>query len=93
MSKENLEKNRYFTPTRLALTMLVLSLVAAIGASSCNSTDDIGKPGPVSINPAKPAPGAPNALVTLPPLVLDTELKSLNGEPIKLGTMPERFWW
>jgi thiol-disulfide isomerase/thioredoxin len=85
MAKENQQKNHYLTPPRLALTILVLSLVSALGASSCNSTDDAGKPGPVSINPAKPAPGAPAALVSLPPLVLDTELKGMNGHPIKLS--------
>ena len=85
MSKENREKNHYMTPARLALTVLVLSLVAAFGASSCNSTDGIGKPGPISINPPKAAPAAPGAMVTLSPLVLNTELKSLNGRPIKLS--------
>lgn len=85
MSKENREKNHYLTPGRLALTVLVLSLVATFGASSCNSTDGIGKPGPVSINPAKPAPAGSGGMVTLPPLVLNTELKSLNGRPIKLS--------
>jgi len=85
MSKENAEQNRYLTPARLAITALVLSLIAALGGSSCNSTDEIGKPGPVSINPAKPAPVAPAAMVTLPPAVLDAELKSLNGRSIKLS--------
>ncbi|MBA3514419.1 MAG: TlpA family protein disulfide reductase [Pyrinomonadaceae bacterium] len=83
MSKENREKNRYLTPARLALTVLVWSLVSVV--SSCNSTDGIGKPGPVSINPTKPAPAAPGSMLTLPSLVLDTELKSMNGRPIKLS--------
>lgn len=85
MSKENREKNHYLTPARLALTLRVLSLVSAFGISSCNSTDGIGKLGPVSINPAKPAPAAPGPMVTLPPVVLDTELKAMNGRPIKLS--------
>ena len=85
MSKVNREQNSFLTPSRLAMTALVLSLIAALGSSSCNSTDDIGKSGPVSINPAKPAPGAPGAMLTLPPLVLNTELKSTNGRPIKLS--------
>ena len=85
MSKENRENNRLLTPSRLALTLLVLSLVAAFGVSSCNSTDGIGKPGPVSINPAKPAPAAPGAMTTLPSVALDTELKSVDGHPIKLS--------
>ena len=85
MSKETREENHYITPARIAFTVLVLSLVAAFGVSSCNSTDESGKQGPVSINPAKPAPAAPVSMVTLPPLVLDTELKSINGRPIKLS--------
>ena len=85
MSKEIRVKNHYLTPARLALTVLVLSLVAAVGVSSCNSTDEIGKPGPVSINPAKRAPAAPASMLTLPSLVLDTELKGMNGRPIKLS--------
>jgi peroxiredoxin len=85
MSKENQEKTPYFTPTRLAATVLVLALVAAFGIPSCNSTDGIGKPGPVSINPRKPAPAAPGSMLTLPPAVLDTELKAINGGPIKLS--------
>lgn len=84
MSKENREKSHYLTPARIALTVVVLSLVAAFGVSSCNSTDGVGKPGPVSINPARPAdPAGP--MVSLPALVLDTELKSMNGQYIKLS--------
>jgi thiol-disulfide isomerase/thioredoxin len=83
MSQENREKDHYLTPARIALTVFVLSLVSAV--SSCNSTDGIGKPGPVSINPARPAPAAPGSMVTLPPFVLDAELKAMNGPPIKLS--------
>jgi len=85
MSKKNQEKTHYLTPARLASTVLVLSLVAAFGIPSCNSTDGIGKPGPVSINPDKPAPAAAGSMGTLPPAVLDTELKALTGPSIKLS--------
>ena len=85
MAKENREKNHYLTPPRLALTILVLSLVAVIGSSSCNSTDGIGKPGPVSINPPKTASAAPPSMVTLPPEVLNTELQSMTGHSLKLS--------
>ncbi|MGI8897345.1 MAG: TlpA family protein disulfide reductase [Pyrinomonadaceae bacterium] len=85
MSKETRKKSHFLTPARLALTVLVLSLVAAFGVSSCNSTDGIGKPGPISINPAKSAPAAPGSMPTLPAVVLDTELKTVNGRPIKLS--------
>ncbi|MDQ3665285.1 MAG: TlpA family protein disulfide reductase [Acidobacteriota bacterium] len=85
MSKANREKNHLLTPVRLALTVVVLSLVATFGVSSCNSTDGMGKPGPVSISPAKPAPAVPGSMATLPPMVLDTELKAMSGPPIKLS--------
>ena len=84
--------NHFFTPSRLALTVLVVSLVAAFSISSCNSTDNIGRskePGPqISVNPSQPAPAAPAAPATtasLPAAVLDTELKAVSGAPIKLS--------
>lgn len=83
--------NHYFTPARLALTVLVLSLVAAFGISSCNSTDEMGRSkelGPkISVNPSKPAPAAPAgpATMALPAVVRDTELKAVRGAPIKLS--------
>lgn len=76
-----------FTPARLAFTMLVLSLVAAFGASSCNSSDESGKtrePAPkISANPSRPAPAA--AITTLPPAVRDVEMQAVSGAPIKLS--------
>jgi thiol-disulfide isomerase/thioredoxin len=85
MSKENRGNNHLLSPSRVALTLMVLSLVAAIGASSCNSSEVLEKPGPVSINPSRTAPAAPAPLVTLPASVLNTELPSTNGRPIKLS--------
>ncbi len=77
----------FFTPARLALTGLVLSLVAMTGASSCNSTENIGgakEPAPVTIpnNPAKPVSAA---VATLPPAVRDAEMRAVTGSPIKLS--------
>jgi len=79
-----------WTPARLALSILVLSLFAAFGVSSCNSNDEarVESPNPPkSTLPAKPnAPAAPAVLTSLPSIVLDTELKALNGAPIKLSS-------
>ena len=84
MLKRDLMIKRFLTPGRIALTVLVLALISMF--ASCNSTDEIGKPGAVSINPPKPpAGGAPVALVTLPPVVLEAELKAVNGRSIKLS--------
>ncbi len=77
---------RFWTPARLALTLLVLSMIAAFGISSCNSTEDVSRATPAP--PAKPlsnAPGAPPALVALPASVLEAEMKSASGAPIKLS--------
>ncbi|HZI87750.1 MAG TPA: hypothetical protein VFD48_13025, partial [Pyrinomonadaceae bacterium] len=84
MLKRNLKVKSFLTSGRIALTVLVLALI--VMGASCNSTDEIGKPGPVSINPPKPAAaGAPVALAALPPVVLEAELKAVNGRPIKLS--------
>jgi thiol-disulfide isomerase/thioredoxin len=84
MLKRDLMIKRFLTSGRVALTVLVLALISLV--ASCNSTDEIGKPGPVSVNPPKPpAAGAPVALATLPPVVLEAELKAVNGRSIKLS--------
>lgn len=68
-------KKNFFTPARLALTALVLSVGALVGASSCNSNDSIGG----AKEPAKPAPNM------LPASVLDAEMRAVTGAPIKLS--------
>jgi cytochrome c biogenesis protein CcmG, thiol:disulfide interchange protein DsbE len=79
----------FWTPVRLALTALVLSLVAAFAVSSCNSADEISKPNSsvttAPINSARNVPSPPAALATLPASVLDAELKAASGAPIKLS--------
>ena len=78
-----------WTPARLALSIVVLSLFAAFGVSSCNSNDkarvDSSNP-PKTNAPKTNVPAAPAVLTTLPPIVLDSELKALNGTPIKLSS-------
>lgn len=80
------------TPARLAFTFVVLSLVATVGVSSCNSSDERGAE-QIPANSATPARGtalpqrapAPAALTTLPPSINDAELKAVSGAPIKLS--------
>ncbi|HUE83700.1 MAG TPA: TlpA disulfide reductase family protein [Pyrinomonadaceae bacterium] len=79
----------FLTPGRLSLTVLVLGLIALVGSSSCNSTDEFSRT--ETTNPKPPAtsvrvkPAAPAALTALPPHVLDAELTALKGDPIKLS--------
>lgn len=90
MSERNkvLKEVKFWTPLRIAITVIALGLLAAFGASSCNSIDPPPRTAP-SANVSRPA-GAPNARVTtalssLPRVVLDAENKATTGAPIKLA--------
>lgn len=84
-----------WTPGRIAFTILVLSLLAAFGISSCSSSDEphTAPPGTgVARNGSAPnssAPAARNAapapITMLPTSVTDAELKAVTGAPIKLS--------
>jgi glutathione peroxidase-family protein len=87
----NGKRTSFWTPTRVAATIMVLALVAMFGASSCNSSDERvnREPAPKAktapANPAAPAPAPATAMATLPATVLDAQLKAVNGAPIKLA--------
>ena len=86
-----------WTPARVAFTIVVLSVLAAFGISSCSSDDERREnpsgagvarngtaPAPAPNN-APAAPAAPAPIVTLPANVIDAELKAASGAPIKLS--------
>ena len=80
LKKQETGAIKFWTPLRVVATLIVLGMLAAFGVSSCNSND------PVSTR--KPTPSAPGneASAMLPAVVLDTEMKSANGDdPIKLS--------
>jgi len=76
MSETN--KIRFWTPLRVASTVIVLGLLAAVGVSSCNSNDPAAKP-------AATAPARPANLATLPQPIMEAENKATSGGPIKLS--------
>ena len=78
MSKE-VNKVKFWTPLRLACTVISLGLLAAFGVSSCNSND------PPNARTSSSAPNRTTALVTLPRPVLDAENRAASGSPIKLA--------
>ena len=79
--RKNEVKIRFWTPLRMACTVIALGMLAAFGVSSCNSND----PSSVTVNTSS-APARPNsALATLPRTVLETENKAASGGPIKLA--------
>jgi thiol-disulfide isomerase/thioredoxin len=94
--KINTEKSLW-TPVRVASTILVLSLLAAFGISSCSSSDEPHKSpvGGVASNPPNstpatvrkvPPPVAPPLMTMLPASVSQAELKAVDGAPIKLSS-------
>lgn len=80
MSRNDVNKVKFWTPLRLACTVISLGLLAAFGVSSCNSND----PPAVTINRPS-APSRPTALTALPRPILEAENKATSGGPIKLG--------
>ena len=86
--KKSKTEKPLWTPARIAFTILVLSLLAAFGISSCSSNDEPHKaPTGVARNNSVPlARSAPPAPITmLPASVTDAELKAVTGAPIKLS--------
>jgi len=75
----NTSKPKFWTPFRLVATVIVLSLVALFGATSCNSND---QPPAASPQSGKPAPAG---LTILPPVVSQTELRTVNGSELRLS--------
>jgi thiol-disulfide isomerase/thioredoxin len=79
--KNEVNKVKFWTPLRLACTVIAFGLLAAFGVSSCNSNDP---PPAASAN----RPGAtPNraGFTTLSQPVLQAENRGSTGTPIKLG--------
>ena len=71
---------KFWSPLRIVSTVIVLGLIAAFGISSCNSND-----APV-ITTSKPGPGTEAAArPPVPAVAMDTEMKGVNGESIKLS--------
>ena len=80
-------KEHFWTPARLALTLVALALIAAFGASSCNRTSEVEKPNEsaAKTGTAPGNPAVPPALAPLPASLLTTELKTIDGRTIKLA--------
>ncbi|HEY7785972.1 MAG TPA: TlpA disulfide reductase family protein [Pyrinomonadaceae bacterium] len=90
VSRKAVSQKSMWTPARVGLSMLVFSLVAAFGVASCNSTDEIGKetrPAEApkgKVNPPQPN-ARPAALASIPSNVLQAEMRSVSGTPIRLS--------
>jgi thiol-disulfide isomerase/thioredoxin len=72
--KNEVKKMKFWTPLRLATTVIAFGLLVAIAVSSCNSND-----------PPTKAPGSSARANLLPRQVLEAENKAANGSFIKIG--------
>jgi thiol-disulfide isomerase/thioredoxin len=71
---------KFWSPLRIVATIIVLGLFAMFAATSCNSND------PEITKPAAPNGATATAsALTVPAVVLDTEMQSADGKPIKLS--------
>lgn len=80
--KTEVNKVKFWTPLRLACTVIAFGLLAAFGVSSCNSNDPSSNP--ASANRPGATPNRPG-MTTLPPPILQAENRATSGAPIKLG--------
>ena len=74
---------RFWTPARLALTLITLALIAAFGVSSCTRSPETAKES--APKTAAPGGGGPVAGTPLPASMMTTELKTIDGKAIKLA--------
>jgi len=80
--KTEVPKIKFWTPLRLAITVIAFGLLAAFGVSSCNSNDPGSNTTP---NANRPTSRVNAGLTMLPRLVLDAENRAATGAPIKLS--------
>ena len=80
--KTEVNKVKFWTPLRLACTVIAFGLLAAFGVSSCNSNDL--SPNPASANPSSATPNR-TGTTTLSQPILQAENRAASGAPIKLG--------
>ena len=82
LKKQETGAIKFWTPLRIVSTLIVLGLMAAFGVSSCNSNDSA----PVTRSKPPTSTSAGNeATPAMPAVVMETEMKSANGDPIKLS--------
>src|SRR5215204_4208253 len=78
MTQQQVTK-KFWTPLRIVSSLVILTLVALFGASSCNSTDETGKTNPPAGTKTTTKPG-------LPSTVLEADLPMSDGSSIKLAS-------
>jgi peroxiredoxin len=88
---------RFWTPARILLTVAAGALLSTLGLSSCNSNEG-NTSGPASAPPSTATSKGPRAAnappptgpVTLPAQLRDLEVKTLDGEALKLSDYTDK---
>jgi thiol-disulfide isomerase/thioredoxin len=88
----NEPRKSFWTVGRIVVTLIGVALIAALGLSSCNSTDKSGNPtvkvvpGTSNASPESPTNNPPlAAFINLPPEVRDLKVTTLDGGSLKLS--------
>lgn len=83
--KKVLTEVKFWSPLRIASTLIVLGLLAAFGVASCNSTD-APKPSSSANTNSRPTVRVNPGLSSLPQEILNAENRAVNGStPIKFS--------
>jgi thiol-disulfide isomerase/thioredoxin len=85
----------FWTTGRVALTVIVLGLLAALGLSSCNSSEvtkntPVNTPANKTVATNPPSRPPLPAVISLPQNVRDQSLKTLDGESFKLADYKDK---
>ena len=80
--KTEVNKVKFWTPLRLACTVIAFGLLASFGVSSCNSNDPSSNPASADRSSATPNR---TGVTTLSQPILQAENRAASGAPIKLG--------
>lgn len=78
---------RFWTPSRAAITLVAVALLAALGFSSCTSNDETSN---IAASKSETAPAQPPITANMEPPVVpqdlrDTKVETLDGESLKLS--------
>ncbi|HVS21158.1 MAG TPA: TlpA disulfide reductase family protein [Pyrinomonadaceae bacterium] len=81
----------FWTPARIVLTLAVVGLLAALGLSSCNSSEVPSNATANRVATASPPKNTlPPAFVPLPQQIRDLKLQTLEGESLKLSDYADK---
>jgi thiol-disulfide isomerase/thioredoxin len=91
-SAEEKEKSSFWTPGRVAITLIVGVLVVGYGISRWSSSGNVTRTNPTVNRPANqpPARTAPLAVVPLPVGLRETSVQTIDGESLKLSDYADK---